>query len=100
MKLYHHYYFLFFSQDLTQEIGVVGLKKLDGDRNVENYDFRAAQAMRRMQEEELGEVTEELEDGEMRDDPNEMSAEMATRYLLLLFTKYILVAFYFFYNFM
>jgi len=38
-------------QTLVDEIGTVGLKKLTGDRNVENYDFEMAQQLAREMEE-------------------------------------------------
>ncbi|KAF2362581.1 Phosphorylated adapter RNA export protein RNA-binding domain [Trinorchestia longiramus] len=72
-------------QDLSQEIGVIGLKKLEGDRNVENYDFRAAQALEKShqaavecapEEEEEGELPDE---GEMKDDRVEQQTKVAER---------------------
>ena len=61
-------------QVLADDITSFGLKKLDGDRNVENYDFKAVQEMRAKERAEQAELEEgemrddELEEGEMRND--------------------------------
>ncbi|XP_018010081.1 phosphorylated adapter RNA export protein [Hyalella azteca] len=76
-------------QSLTEEIGVIGLKKLEGDRNVENYDFRAAQQLRKAEaaslqapeddEEEEGELHDDLEDGEMKEEFVEEAPKLTAR---------------------
>lgn len=77
-------------QTLTQEIGSVGLKKLSGDRNVENYDFEAAQLL--VTKEREAEMEEEGEEGELSEEYQESSEMMAKRYCTIYTCKMIFIA--------
>ena len=60
---------------LSDNITSVGLKKLDGDRTVENYDYKAA---RELILKERGEhIDEEQEEGEIEE--GEMNGEIEER---------------------